>query len=403
MSPTEQRSFRELLGAVVVGGDYQGLGIVRSLGRAGFPVCVVDDEPSIARHSRYTTHAIRVADLRDKRAAVETLMELGRRLGLGGWVLFATRDELVTALSRDRNRLSELFRVPTPAWDTVKYTADKRLTYELAGRLGIPLPRTWHPCSLEELDAVEPDRWPVLVKPAIKEHFIYRTRVKGWIAKDREELRRRFVDAAAIVPAGEVLVQDLIPGNGFTQYSYCTFFKGGRSLGRMVVRRRRQHPSDLGRSSTFVETIDRADLAEPSEMFLQEIDYYGLAELEYKLDKADGQYKLLDVNARTWGYHSVGHVAGVDFPLLVHLDQLGLDVAEAHAQPGVTWIRLLTDLPAAAPELARRSLKLRDYVGSLRHIATEASFSRDDPRPALAELVLVPHLLRTRLPKQRKA
>ena len=50
---------------------------------------------------------------------------------------------------------------------------------------------------------------------------------------------------------------------------------------------------------------------------LQEIDYYGLAALEYKLDGADGQFKLLDVNTRTWGYHSVGYVAGVDFPLLL--------------------------------------------------------------------------------------
>ncbi len=39
-------------GAVVVGGDFNGLGIVRSLGRRGIPVCVIDDERSIARHSR---------------------------------------------------------------------------------------------------------------------------------------------------------------------------------------------------------------------------------------------------------------------------------------------------------------------------------------------------------------
>ncbi len=34
-------------GAVVLGGDYQGLGIVRSLSALGAPVCVVDDERSI--------------------------------------------------------------------------------------------------------------------------------------------------------------------------------------------------------------------------------------------------------------------------------------------------------------------------------------------------------------------
>ena len=31
-------------GGVVIGGDYQGLGIVRSLGRHGVPVYVIDDE-----------------------------------------------------------------------------------------------------------------------------------------------------------------------------------------------------------------------------------------------------------------------------------------------------------------------------------------------------------------------
>jgi hypothetical protein len=36
-------------GGIVIGGDHQGLGIVRSLGRRGMPVCVIDDEASIAR------------------------------------------------------------------------------------------------------------------------------------------------------------------------------------------------------------------------------------------------------------------------------------------------------------------------------------------------------------------
>lgn len=388
-------------GAVVLGGDYQGLGIVRSLGRTGFPVCVIDDEPSIARYSRYATHAVRVPELRQEDTIVETLLDVGRRLRLKGWVLFATRDEVVTALSRARERLSSFFRVPTPGWEIVRYAADKRLTYDMATRLEIPLPRTWYPRTETELDAIEPDRWPLLVKPAIKEHFIYTTRVKGWVVRDRRDLQQRFADAARIVPMAEVMVQDMIPGNGRTQYSFCTFFKSGRSVADMTVRRTRQQPADLGRSSTYVETVAQGDLTEPSLRFLNEIDYYGLAELEYKLDEADGRYKLLDVNARTWGYHSVGPVAGVDFPLLVHLDQLGLDVSATQARPGVTWVRLITDVAAAAPELAHRRLGWREYLRSLRQVETEASFARDDRRPALAELLLVPHLLRTRMPKRR--
>ena len=60
-----------------------------------------------------------------------------------------------------------------------------------------------------------------------------------------------------------------------------------------------------------------------SEKFLRAINYYGLVEVEFKQDTRDGEFKLLDVNARTWGYHSLGRSAGVDFPDLLYRDQEG--------------------------------------------------------------------------------
>jgi predicted ATP-grasp superfamily ATP-dependent carboligase len=286
--------------------------------------------------------------------------------------------------------------MPTPGWETVRYAIDKRLTNALAERVGVSTPRTWYPETVEALDDMVSDTWPLLVKPAIKQHFIYTTRVKGWVVHDRDELRARFIDALAVVGPGEVMVQDMIPGNGRSQYAYCAFFKDGRAVGRMVVCRRRQRPADIGRSSTYVVTVDDPELVETSERFLRELDYYGLVELEYKLDERDGMYKLLDVNARTWGYHSVGHTAGVDFPLLLFRDQLGFEVPTVEARPGVSWVRVLTDTPTALAEVVRRRLGLREYVRSLRSIATEAAFSREDPRPGWAEVALLPYLIRTR-------
>jgi D-aspartate ligase len=102
------------VGAVVLGGDYQGLGIVRSLGRHGIPVCVIDDEPSVARHSRYASYALRVPTLLDEAEVLESLFDAADRWGLEGWVLFPTRDEIVVAISQHRNELEARFRVPTP-------------------------------------------------------------------------------------------------------------------------------------------------------------------------------------------------------------------------------------------------------------------------------------------------
>lgn len=379
-------------GAVVIGGDYQGLGILRSLGRRGVPVCVVDDEHSISRYSKYCTHFIRVPSLRDEGVIVDSLLAVADRLGLPGWILYPTREELVAAISRHRDRLSRSFRVPTPAWSSVQWAWDKRNTYQLARELGIPTPRCFYPENLDALDELKSIDPPFAIKPAIKEHFIYATKAKAWRADTRDQLRSLFLKASAMVEPGEVMVQELIPGGGTQQFGYCAFFRDGETVGSMVVRRRRQHPLEFGRASTYVETVDIPILEDYSLRFLRAANYYGLVELEYKLDPRDGQFKLLDVNARTWGYHSLGPAAGVDFSYMLYSDQLGLPVPHCRAEPGVGWMRMATDLPAAAVAMLSGDTDIISYFRSLRNTNVEAVFSREDPLPALAEILLIPYL-----------
>jgi len=378
-------------GAVVVGGDFNGLGIVRSLGRRGIPVCVIDDERSIARFSRYCTHHVRVPDLRDHGRTVESVMEVGARLGLEGWVLYPTRDETVAAFAKARHRLAERFRVPVPEWGVTRWAWDKRNTHELAAQLGIPAPRTWYVSGPEEAAALDAEG-PFAVKPAIKEHFIYATRVKAWRADTRAELVERVRRAAELCGPGEVMVQELIPGDGRRQYSFCAFFKNGRAVGSMTARRLRQHPPEFGRASTYVETVEEPEVEALALRLLRGMGYYGLAEVEFKQDPRDGRFKVLDVNARTWGYHTLGHAAGVDFAAMLFADQAGERVTTCRARPGVRWVRLVTDLPTGVLEVASRRVGLGEYLRTVRDADAESVFCRDDPMPGLAELALVPYL-----------
>jgi D-aspartate ligase len=382
-------------GAVVLGGDFNGLAIVRSLGRRGVPVCVIDDEKSIARASRYTTHAVKVPTLRDDVAVVNTVLETGRGLGLHGWVLYPTRDEIVAALSRCRPLLEGQFLVSTPGWRQVQWSSDKRNMYRLAQNSGVPVPRTWFPRDVREVARL-PVSYPTVIKPAIKEHFIYQTKAKAWRADNPAQLQARFEQARVLVGEGEVMVQEFIPGDGRHQFAFCSFFKDARSVGTMVVRRRRQHPPEFGRASTYVETVDLPELESTSVNLLRSIDFYGLAELEYKRDPRDGVFKLLDFNARCWGYHGLGARAGVDFPALLFEDLSGRAPAECRARVGVRWIRLITDLPTAALEIARRRLSVGGYLRMLATFDIESVFCRDDPLPGLLELALIPYLVRTR-------
>jgi D-aspartate ligase len=392
VEPVSLQAGAGTIGAVVVGGDYQGLEIVRSLGRRGVPVCVVDNEHSIARFSRYCKHFVHRTGLRQEASTVESLLKLATEMDLQGWVLYPTREEHVAAFSRHRSELSKVFRVPTPEWDSIQWAWDKRNTYKLAQELSIPTPVTkyiTHIDQLQELDNLTP---PFAIKPAIKEHFVYATKAKAWRADSHAELRALYQKAAELVGPGEVIVQELIPGGGSQQFAYCAFFRDGQAVGKMVARRRRQHPPQFGRASTYVETADVPQLEELSERFLRAIHYYGLVELEYKLDPRNSQYKLLDVNARTWGYHSLGKGAGVDFSYMLYSDQVGLPVQASKGHPGVSWVRMTTDVPAAIMTYLAGDLDLKTYIRSLKNCTVEAVFSREDPLPGLMEILLVPYL-----------
>lgn len=378
-------------GAIVIGGDYQGLGIARSLGRQGIPVCVIDDETSIARVSRFVTCQVRVKDLRSETSLLEALALARGKFGLAGWVIYPTRDENVIAISANRDALMDHFRVPTPDLSSVRRAGDKRETYQLAENLSIPIPRTWFPQEAADLAEIKAE-YPLVVKPAIKENFFYATRAKAWRVANASELASAYQRAADIVGDGEVIVQEMIPGGGQEQYAYCAFFRDGQALASMTVRRRRQHPSDFGRASTYVETISLPEIAEPSIRFLEKIGYYGLVELEYKQDPRDGAYKLLDVNARTWGYHTLGQSAGVDFPYLLFRDQIGAPVQPVEARPGIRWIRLATDVPNAVRDIRAGTLRPGEYLHSLRGVDTEAVFALGDPLPFLYEIALLPYL-----------
>jgi len=380
------------VGAVVVGGDFHGLEIIRSLGRRGVPICLVDNEYCIGRFSKYTTVTVRPPNLSKEQETVDFLSELGQRMNLKGWVLFPTRDEHVAAFSRHKHMLSKVFRVPTPDWEITKWAWNKLNTYCLAKELDIPIPRTWFPLTVDEIDDIDAD-FPLAIKPAVKEDFFYATGAKAWRAENRAELKEMFQRASGHVGSNRVLVQDIIPGDGRTQFSSCIFMKNGVAIGSMEAQRWRQHPPEFGRAATFVESIDLPIVKEATLKFLRAINYYGLAETEYKLDPRDGQYKLLDVNARTWGFHALGSPAGVDFSYLLYADQVGEPVETCHGRSGLGWIRMVTDIPTSLGDICAGRLGVKAYLQSLKGFTVESVFNAEDILPSLAEIALLPYLV----------
>ena len=380
------------IGAVVIGGDHPGLAVARSLGRRGIPVIIVENQLSISKFSRFVTRVVRVPDLLDEQKTVDSVLEVGRKYGLKGWVLFPTRDEHVAAFSMHRDRLAEIYRVTTPPWETIRWAWDKNNTWKMAEQLGIPTPRTWNVSRADELPALY-SRLPLAVKPAVKEKFFYATGAKAWRAETPDQLQQLFKRASTEIKVDDIMLQEIIPGDGNCQLSYCAFFKDGKAHSTLLAKRLRQHPREFGRAASYVETVDLPEIVESSERLLRAINFYGIVEVEFKHDPRDGQNKLLDINARAWGFHGLGYAAGVDFPYLLFADQLGQEVAPRHAKAGMGWMRLVTDVTIAASDLAQGYLKPGKYLQSIRRTRTESVFCGKDPLPFFAEFALLPYII----------
>src|SRR5438874_6995672 len=118
MSPV---AMTETTGALVIGGNLNGLSIARSLGRQGIPVWVTTP-PSVklASFSRYTRRTLPWPCV-EFEAQAAYLLDIAERYGLDQWVLFPTSDESAALLSKFHGALSKRFRVSTPTWDILRW------------------------------------------------------------------------------------------------------------------------------------------------------------------------------------------------------------------------------------------------------------------------------------------
>jgi D-aspartate ligase len=374
-------------GALVMGADYRGLGVVRSLGRRGIPVWLLRQGGHlVASVSRYVRRNIPWSAA-DDFTLVQNLICLGAENHLDGWLLIPTDDHAVALISRYHEFLSRQYTVTVPPWERLRFAGDKRVLHETARKLGIPQP--WTACPRDRTELASLDcAFPVILKPATRLLANSLATPKAWRAENRESLLAYFDQAAAMVGVSNLIVQEIIPGGGETQFSYAALCKDGRSLASMVARRTRQYPIDFGQFSTFVETVDEPRIIEPAERLLAVMRFTGLVELEFKQDPRNGEFKLLDVNPRVWGWHTLGARVDIDFPYLLWLLLNGAPIPATCSRSGERWRLISADLMAAIAEIQAGRLSLRDYLRSLHGSVESALFAWDDPAPGLLDLPL---------------
>jgi len=367
-------------GVIILGGAHGSLAVARSLGRRGIPVWFVGDDHPIAKYSRYVKRRLTWNRLAPEET-VRMLCALAENEGAAGWLLFPAGDAETQLIAQHDTVLGEHFRLFTMSWDTLKQLNDKRLLYRLASEVGIGFPRSYRH---EAGEMPSPDGFPVIIKPVSSERPNALTKDKAWPAETAPELATKLSVAKALMGDGRVVVQEMIPGDGSTQFSYAGLWDRGREVAFLTARRTRQFPIDFGMTSSFVETVNVPEVAEAARQLLLATKFHGLVEVEFKYDAREDSYKVLDANTRAWAWIGLGDSAGVDFPYLAWQLAVGRAVDISGPARAASWLypsRNVLSIIQGWRRNGERS-EWRTMFGA----STYANFAWDDILPGVIDL-----------------
>ena len=167
----------EKIGAVITGGDFQGLGLMRTLAEKGIPIKLLDSDFCIGRYSKYKKQFYRSPHPSEIESYLDFLINLAKKESIQGWVIFPNSDESIYVLSKYKEILKEYYRVSTPSWDVIQNVYIKKNTYQIAEQNGIPIPKMYNAENIEEL--LEMDlQFPLVIKPSIRDHFYNKIRMQ---------------------------------------------------------------------------------------------------------------------------------------------------------------------------------------------------------------------------------
>lgn len=390
---------------IVLGLETQiGLGLVRELGRAGVRVVGIAHSPgAIGLASRYLWRKL-VVEAPRSQALIDTIRALGEELG--PCCLLTVSEANLSWLAEHRDAFGKV-RPIVPTADKLAIVLDKQRTLQAAQAVGIAVPQTAEPTSMQELQALAKElKFPVVLKwkdpnavaKKLGAHGL--ELVKAEYVHTAEELLavgRRYE------PLGEWPIMQLYcPGTGVGQFFY---MHKGEAIRRFQHLRIAEWPPEGGFSSVCdaIPLDQHVALQEKSIALLRHIGWEGVAMVEYRWDPATNQAVLMEINGRYWGSYPLAVHSLANFAHIAYRVESGLPLpalppvrTDLRCRMMSTEIKRLVRIFLQPGKIVDRSFKIRRWAEATRFIADFFKprvryyvWDRDDPQPFYADLKAV--------------
>jgi D-aspartate ligase len=369
---------------LIIEGHVQGLSNLRAVSALGAHAWVIDKKKCIASHSKHCQHFAICPDFNTP-AFIDFLVDFAEKHKIKNCLILPSNDHIVINIANNKSRLTPYYLLPGYDAQVIDTICDKGKLLNVAESVHVPIPNTAFFHRHEEATATTLS-FPVLTKGRYGLTFYKKVGKKALIAFDKKDLTGDLQHIEKALPLSETFTQEVIPSSLQNKtLSYAAFAVDGEIKAYWMGEKLREHPITFG-TATLAISVHQEVCHNQSVRLLKALNYTGICEIEYLLDLRDNQYKLIEINPRTWLWVGLARECGVDFAgmLLKHVQGKPTEHSFGY-ETGVMWYNPFTDPVYSLIAIFKGKLSPLTYLKTLFHPRkTNAFFAKGDLKPGFA-------------------
>lgn len=309
--------------AIILGTHYNGLSIIQELGSQKIPCVAADTWKSIGTFSKYANYLKVPNPLTDDRRFIGFLYDFCSKEKLKP-ILFPTNDHWASALSKYKQELQSVSTPVVAEWDVMDTLLKKRKFYELGKERNYLTPRNW---TKEDIQLIDDSDFPIIAKPeyrrlpnsGIEKKDILDSK-RFTLLENRSQLNDFFTSNKSMLDY--FLFQEYIYGLSNQMYTVGIYADDNSDiLGIFSGRKVRGYPAAFGDWVVGENHQVPDTLIDLTYKITKDLKYKGIAEFEFKYDIKRKEYRLIEINPRSWSWVGITGFIGIGFATLAYNDK----------------------------------------------------------------------------------
>lgn len=380
-------------GVLIIEGHVQGLSNVRALGEDGIPVWVLDKTKCLAQFSIYCKKFILCPDFNSEEF-VPFLIQLAKKYDLKDWLLLPSNDHAVLSIAKNRSQLIEHFKLITDKLATINLIQQKVDFLNFANKLQVAIPK------FEILTNV-PDnlnlKFPLITKGNIGLDFHKKIKKKVVLSNNKRELNENLKKIEHFFSLKDTFTQEIIPFNKHNRtISFTSFSIDGEIKTHWVGQKLREHPLRFG-TAVLAESINDPGIYKDVEKIIRALNYTGISEIEFLKDERDGEYKLIEMNARSWLWVGLAKECGVNYAKISYDFIQGNEVNyPKNYEKNVVWYNPITNFYYSTIGIITGKIRWSELRQTKGKRKVNALSNKNDWKPFFAYFFLLFKFIRLR-------